>query len=65
MRLALGPTGRIVIMALALFTIVGLGAFTYFYAKYSKMIDEKLRAGPFANTAKIFAAPDFDRDWRS
>jgi penicillin-binding protein 1B len=56
-RLALGPTGRIVIMGLALFTILGLGAFTYFYAKYSKMIDEKLRAGPFANTAKIFAAP--------
>jgi len=25
--------------------------------KYSRLIDQKLRAGPFANTSKIFAAP--------
>ena len=37
--------------------MLGLGAFTYFYSSYSKLIDEKLRAGPIANTAKIFAAP--------
>ncbi len=35
----------------------GAWPFTLLYAKYSKLIDEKLRAGPFANTAKIFAAP--------
>ena len=29
-----------------LFVIVGLGAFTYFYARYARVIDEKLRAGP-------------------
>ena len=57
-RFFLGRTGRIVIVAGALFVIVGLTAFTYFYAKYSRVIDEKLRAGPFANTAKIFAAPE-------
>lgn len=56
-RLALGRVGRIVIMAAAILTIAFLGVFTYFYAHYSKMIDEKLRGGPFANTAKIFAAP--------
>jgi penicillin-binding protein 1B len=56
-RLALGPAGRIVIMGLALLTVLGLGLFTLLYAHYSKVIDEKLRAGPFANTAKIFAAP--------
>jgi penicillin-binding protein 1B len=56
-RLVLGPTGRIVIMGVALLMILGLGLFTLLYAKYSKLIDEKLRAGPFANTAKIFAAP--------
>jgi penicillin-binding protein 1B len=57
-RLILGPTGRIVIIVLSLFAIAGLGAFTYFYARYARVIDEKLRAGVFANSAKIFAAPE-------
>ena len=56
-RLVLGPAGRIIIMGMALVLILGLGLFTVLYAKYSKLIDQKLRAGPFANTAKIFAAP--------
>ncbi len=57
-RFALGPVGRILIVGFALFVILGLGAFTYFYHKYSQLIDEKLRSGPFANTAKIYAAPE-------
>ena len=57
-RFLLGPVGRLLVIGFALFLILGLGTFTYFYAKYSRMIDEKLRAGPFANTAKIFAAPE-------
>jgi penicillin-binding protein 1B len=57
-RFALGPVGRVLIVGLALFTIAGLGAFTYFYHKYSQLIDEKLRSGPFANTAKLYAAPE-------
>ena len=56
-RLMLGPTGRIFLILFSLFTILGLGTFTYFYAKYARVIDEKLRAGVFANSAKIFAAP--------
>ncbi len=56
-RLMLGPTGRVVIMACACFTILALSLFMGLYVKYSKIIDEKLRIGPFANTAKIFAAP--------
>src|SRR4051812_39990196 len=57
-HLVLGPTGRIVIILFSLFVIVGLGAFTYFYARYARIIDGKLRAGIFANSAKIFAAPE-------
>jgi len=57
-RFFLGPVGRILIMGSALFVIVLMGAFIYFYARYSKVIDEKLRAGPFANNAQIFAAPE-------
>ena len=55
-RFVLGPVGRILVIGFALFIILGMGTFTYFYAKYSRLNDEKLRAGPFANTAKIFAA---------
>jgi penicillin-binding protein 1B len=54
----LGPVGRVVIMGCALSTILLMGAFIYFYARYSKVIDEKLAAGPFANNARIFAAPE-------
>ena len=57
-RFLLGPVGRFLIIGLALVIILGMGTFTYYYAKYSRLIDEKLRAGPFANTAKIFAAPE-------
>ena len=57
-RFFLGPVGRILIMGSAVFVIVVLAVFTFFYARYSRVIDEKLRIGPFANNAKIFAAPE-------
>lgn len=36
---------------------ISLGTFFYFYIHYSRLIDEKLNAGPFANTSKLYAAP--------
>jgi len=57
-RFFLGPVGRLLIMGCAVFVILLMGVFIYFYARYSRVIDEKLRAGPFANNAKIFAAPE-------
>ena len=57
-RFFLGPWGRILIMGSALLVILVLGIFTFFYARYSRVIDEKLSAGPFANNAMIFAAPE-------
>jgi penicillin-binding protein 1B len=57
-KFLLSPLGRVLVVGLALFTIVGVGTFTYYYAKYGRIIDQKLRAGPFANTAKIYAAPE-------
>ena len=58
-RFFLGRAGRIVIVSFALFALLGIaGTFVYFYHKYSTIIDEKLRAGVFANTAKIYAAPE-------
>lgn len=56
-RLVLGPAGRIVLISSAILVILVLGTFIFFYASYSRLIDEKLRAGVFANTAKIYAAP--------
>ncbi|HLK46495.1 MAG TPA: PBP1A family penicillin-binding protein [Bryobacteraceae bacterium] len=51
------PIGRVLVVGLALFVLLGLGAFTYFYSHYSRVIDQKLRAGPFAQTAKLYAMP--------
>ncbi|HEY1240326.1 MAG TPA: PBP1A family penicillin-binding protein [Bryobacteraceae bacterium] len=56
-RFFLRPAGRVLVVGLALCIILGLGAFTYLYSHYSRLIDQKLRAGPFAQTAKLFAAP--------
>jgi penicillin-binding protein 1B len=56
-RFFLRPAGRALIIGAALIVIAALGTFTYFYARYSRLIDQKLRAGPFANTAKIYATP--------
>jgi penicillin-binding protein 1B len=56
-KFLLGPVGRWLIILFSLFMISGLAVFTYFYAKYAALIDEKLRAGVFANSARIFAAP--------
>src|SRR5947207_1504373 len=56
-RVLLGPAGRIMLIGFAVIVILSLGAFIYFYSKYSRLIDEKLRVGVFANTAKIYAAP--------
>jgi penicillin-binding protein 1B len=53
----LKPAGRILVIGTALLVVLGLGVFTYNYSKYSRLIDAKLRAGPFAVTAKLFAAP--------
>jgi penicillin-binding protein 1B len=56
-RFLMGPYGKTLLAGVVLLVTAGVLGFTYFYAKYSRLIDEKLRAGPFANTSKIYAAP--------
>ena len=56
-RFLLGTPGRILVAVLALMIVASLAVFIGFYVKYSHVIDERLRAGPFANTAKLLAAP--------
>src|SRR6185295_17880954 len=55
-RFLLSPAGKVLLVLLALTVTVGAVAFTHYYVKYSRLIDEKLRIGPFADTSKIYAA---------
>jgi len=54
---ALHPIGKILLVLVVLSFTAGLGVFTYYYVKYSRLIETKLQAGPFANTSMLFAAP--------
>src|SRR5690349_18599244 len=56
-RFLMGPAGKIVLVGFVLLVTAGVLSFTYYYVKYSRLIDQKLKGGPFANTSKIFAAP--------
>lgn len=56
-RFLMGPAGKVVLVGFVLLITAGVLSFTYYYVKYSRLIDQKLKGGPFANTSKIFAAP--------
>jgi penicillin-binding protein 1B len=56
-RFFLHPAGKVLAVSFTLAFILLAGVLTHYYAKYSRLIDQKLRAGPFANTSKIFASP--------
>ena len=56
-RFIMGPLGKIVLVSFVLMVTAGVLGFTYYYVKYSRLIDQKLSGGPFANTSKIYAAP--------
>ncbi|HWC97280.1 MAG TPA: PBP1A family penicillin-binding protein [Candidatus Sulfopaludibacter sp.] len=57
-RFFLSRFGRILMFGTSLLVILGIGTFVYFYHQYSGIIDQRLKAGVFANTAKIYAAPE-------
>ncbi|PYT35116.1 MAG: penicillin-binding protein 1A, partial [Acidobacteria bacterium] len=56
-RFIMGPAGKVVLVSFVLLITAGVLSFTYYYVKYSRLIDQKLKGGPFANTSKIFAGP--------
>jgi penicillin-binding protein 1B len=56
-RFIVGPAGKVVLVGFVLLITAAVLSFTYYYVKYSRLIDQKLKGGPFANTSKIFAAP--------
>src|SRR5881396_2192021 len=48
--------GKILLVLLILGMTLGTVGFAYYYVKYSRLIDQKLKTGPFADTSKIYAA---------
>src|SRR5262245_5054786 len=56
-RFIMGPLGKGMLAGFVLLVTVGVLGFTYLYVRYSRLIEQKLHAGPFPNTSKIYAAP--------
>ena len=56
-RFLLTRGGRVFLITTAVLLVACLSTFTFFYAKYAAIADEKLRAGPFANLSVVYAAP--------
>jgi penicillin-binding protein 1B len=48
---------RGVIAGILLVGIIGFSVFTYYYNKYARIVDDRLKQPLFANTAQIYAAP--------
>jgi penicillin-binding protein 1B len=56
-RFLLNPWGKAFLLTFILASTAALGVGTYYYVKYSRLLEAKLKAGPFANTAMLFGAP--------
>ena len=56
-RMFTHPVGKTLIAVFVLAANSILSVSAYYYLKYSKLIESKLAAGPFANTSMLFAAP--------
>ena len=58
LRFLLHPAGKILLAVSTLAFITALSVFTYFWVHYSRLIDQKLKEGPFAETAQLLATPE-------
>ena len=56
-RALLHPLGRIAAGAVIALTIAGLIIFTFYYVRYSRLVDRKIKDGPFQTTSMVFSAP--------
>lgn len=56
-RFLVHPVGKAAAGVSLALAIVLMATFTFYYVKYSRLIDRKLRAGPFQATSMVFAAP--------
>src|SRR6266478_91987 len=56
-RFMLHPAGKIILAIIVLTLTLGLAVFTFYYVKYSRLIEAKLNNGPYTNTSMLFASP--------
>src|SRR5947209_4097097 len=56
-RFITNPWGRAFLIALLVLGSTSVGIFAYYYSKYARIIEDKLRNGPFGNTSMLYAAP--------
>jgi penicillin-binding protein 1B len=56
-RFFLHPAGKALVIAIATLVIAATASFVHYYNFYAKLIDERLRGGPYTATARIYAAP--------
>jgi len=57
-RLFRNPLGKIFLVLGTLAFVTAISVFSYFWIHYSRLIDEKLRRGPFTETAQLYASPE-------
>ena len=56
-RFLMNPWGRAFLLAFTISSTFGVGVFTYYYVKYARIIEDKLKNGPSANTSILYASP--------
>jgi penicillin-binding protein 1B len=56
-RFLMHPVGKTLLVLIVLVVVSGAGAFIYYYSKYARLIDERLKGGPYTATSRIYAAP--------
>ena len=56
-RFLKNPWGRVFLITFLVLGTAFLSVFSYYYIRYSRMIEGELRAGPFANATLLYAAP--------
>ena len=54
-RFLLSPWGKFLLISAALVTVAGLGTFTYFYTKYSHLIDQQAAGRAHSPTHRRFS----------
>ncbi|HXJ42311.1 MAG TPA: PBP1A family penicillin-binding protein, partial [Bryobacteraceae bacterium] len=56
-RFLMHPVGKVLVGLLVVSALAGAGAFAYYYVKFAKLIDERLKGGPYTATSRVYAAP--------
>ncbi|MBI5085068.1 MAG: PBP1A family penicillin-binding protein [Acidobacteria bacterium] len=57
-RFLLRPLGKVFLGLCVILLLLVIGGFTYAWIHFSRLVDQKLKQGPFTETAQLFAAPE-------